>query len=371
MKPAEIALVMGATMLFFFLRAQTAPDASEWALRRSSSGEQVHLTVDVSRRTDRGRNHWKQNNDIPWASIRGLTAAQLDQSGPVKFDIVRDAGSFRCEGESRGGRASGVFKFAPSQTFVEGLRKLGYDTPSEDQLFSMAMMDMTLEFARRASEANLRATTGDLIDMRVHGVDARYIDETRAAGMTSLTARNLIDFRIHGVKTSFLRDLKSSGFDYEPREIVDLRIHGISGEFITGLKDAGYGDIAARDVRELRIHGVSNDYLREMKRYGVAPAPRDLVQMKIHGVQPEFLRDLKEAGYGDLSIGETTQLRQHGVPGAFIREASDMGYSFTPRELVQLRNHGVDAAYLKKLKDAGFQNLAADKIVKLRTHGVD
>ncbi len=371
MKPAEIVLIMGSVLLFFFLQAQTAPDSSDWALRRSGADGKVHLTLEMRKRTENGRNHWKQSNDVPWASIRGLTAEQLDRGGPVKFDVVRDPGSFQCEGEARGGRASGLFRFQPSRFFVEGLTKLGYEAPSDDQTLSMALMDMTLEFARRATEANLRATTRDLIDMRIHGIDGRYIDETRASGMKGLTARNLIDFRIHGVTAPFLRDLSSAGFVYEPREIVELRIHGVSGEFLGELKNAGYGDISARDVRELRIHGVSGDYLREIKRAGVAPPPRELVQMKIHGVQPEFLGDLKEAGYGGISTSETTQLRQHGVAGSFIRAAKEMGYAFTPRELVQLRNHGVDAAYLRKLKDAGFENLAADKIVKLRIHGVD
>jgi hypothetical protein len=370
-KNTDIALLMGATLLFFFLQAQTAPDASEWALRRTGDAEKVYLTLEVRKRSGEGRHHWRQSNEIPWSSIRGLDPAGLDGGGPVKFEIARDAGRFRCEGEARGGRASGVFTFAPSPAFAEGLRKLDYDAPSDDQMFSMAIMDITLEFARRASEANLRATTRDLIDMRVHGVDARYIDETRTASIKGLTARDLIDFRIHGVQAPFLRDLAGAGYDYEPREIVELRIHGVEGEFVGELKRAGYDAIAAREVRELRIHGVSSDYVRDLRRHGVAPAPRDLVQMKIHGVTPEFLRDLHDAGYADIPVSEVTQLRQHGVAGRFIREARELGYRFSPRDLIQLRNHGVDAAYLRRLKDAGFENLGADKIVKLRVHGVD
>ena len=48
-----------------------------------------------------------------------------------------------------------------------------------------------------------------------------------------------------------------------------------------------------------------------------------------------------------------------------------MGYNFTPKELIEMHHHGVDAGYLRKLKDSGFNALSADKIVKLRTHGID
>jgi len=84
-----------------------------------------------------------------------------------------------------------------------------------------------------------------------------------------------------------------------------------------------------------------------------------------------MLRALHESGYEDLEVGEIVKLRDHGVPPEFVRAANELGYRFSGEDLVRLRDHGVEAEYLRKLKDAGYEHLAAEQIVKLRSHGVD
>jgi len=371
MKPSEVALIIGSIALFCLLQAQTGPDYQEWTLQPAGAADKVRLTLDVNKRGETGRHRWRNSNDIPWAAIRGLTAEQLARHGEVKFEIAHDAGRLRCEGHASGNKATGTFQFVPSPSFSAELSRLGYSAPTEEQAFRMMMSEVTLEFARTVTAANLRASTGDLLDLRVHGVDATTIEQARDAGYTDLSARDHIQFRIHGVKADFLRGLKVAGWNYEPQDIVQLRIHGVTSDYMTDLKAAGYGSLPAHEVKNLRIHGIDKHYLRGLQSHGLTPPAGELVQMRNHGVQPDYLQALREAGYENLSSQETVQLRTHGVPAQFVREASSLGFRFSPHDLVQLRNHGVDAEYLRKLKDAGFQSLSADKIAKLRMHGVD
>jgi hypothetical protein len=375
MKPMDLALIAGATLLFFTLNAQVN-ESQEWTLRppqnTNSDSSMVNLRLEVNQKSGlRGWNRSSMSTDIPWASIKGLTRDQLNRGNTnVKFEIVRDAGRFLCEGITGVGRGTGGFRFEPNPNYAEQLRQMGYTSPDSEQVFSMAMHDISLEFARFIRDSGLRASTRELIDLRIHGVTREYIAEMRGFGFTELVARDFVEMKIHGVKPEFVRGLKAAGYNLTSREIVEMKIHGVTNEFMTELKQAGF-NLTQREIVEMKIHGIDSQYIRELKSYGLNPPARDLVQMKIHGVRPEYLKALKDAGYGTLSSQEVTNLKIHGVSPEFIRDTKSMGYNFSLRELTEMKIHGVNTPYLQKLRASGFQNLTAAKIVKLKIHGID
>lgn len=344
MKPWEVLTILGATAVFFAIEANNRPDAQEWSLKNARDPREAHFTITVRKTRPMGRHHWSNSNDVPWSSIHGLTPDDLGRlSGAVKFTVVRDAGTLVCEGRTSLGRASGTFTFEPGEAFGRKLGELGYFPPDAEQSFSLMLHDVTLDFARLVADAGLRATTDELIQLRSHGVTAKYIAEVRASGFGDLHVKTLIDFRNHGVGTDFLREIKASGFEFSPRDVIELRNHGISADYLSDIKSAGFGSLTADQIRDLRNHGV----------------------------EPSMLRALHESGYKDIEVREVIRLRDHGVPADFLRQSRELGYAFSPEDLVKLRNNGVDSGYLRKLKEAGFDHLEADQIVKLRQHGVD
>jgi len=310
----------------------------EWRLKRADSPDMVQFTVE---RWKVG-SHWSNSNDVPLSRFRGLTAETFDRGGRVTFEYVQDAGRLICQGDFSWRRGSGTFQFEPNPQFGEELRRLGYIAPDQEQTFTMMMTGMSLEFARGVRDAGLHASTGQLIDLRIHGVSLDYLSEAQQAGYASFSAEDYIDLKIHGVRTEFLRDLKGAGYSLSSSQIV-----------------------------ELAIHGVNSGYMRELRDYGLKPQPSDMVQLKIHGVSPTYLKGLKDAGYGVLAVDEITNLKIHGVSLDFIQESKTLGYRFTPDELTNLSIHGVNAAYLRRLRDAGMQNLSAQQVEKLKIHGVD
>jgi hypothetical protein len=329
----ETWIVVAAILLAALLAAQEVHN--DWTLTRSGSPDMVHFRIEHSSKG----NQWSQSNDLPLANFRGLNASQ---SGPVKFEYIEDAGSLLCQGRFSFGAGSGTYVFQPNQKFNAGLVELGYDSPSESQSFSLLLMRVTLDFARGVRDAGVRATTGQLIELRVHGITLPYIRETQNAGYTNFTARDFVDMKIHGVSTDFLRALKHAGYD-----------------------------LPSREINELQIHGVSADYMRDLNIYGLKPRATDIVQMKIHGIDPEYLKSLKDAGYGDLSASQITELKIHGLDPKFIQAAKELGYDFNTRDLVDLKIHGVSADYLRHLRDSGMRNLSAQQITKLKIHGVE
>jgi hypothetical protein len=334
---SSIVMIACGTVLLAALLAPGQDGRQEWKLSRDS-GDKVRLTIE---RWKPG-NHWSTTTDVALDRFRGLSPALFERGGAARFEYVQDAGRLICEGNFSWGRGSGTFTFVPEPAFVADLKKLGYDAPTDEQLLSMVLMDVGIDFARSVRDAGLHASTGQLVEMRIHGLTADYIRETQRAGYRNFGAQDYIEMKIHGVQPPFLRDLKDTGYD-----------------------------LSAKQVIELRIHGVSSEFLRDLKDYGLQPKASDIVELRIHGVSAEYLKGLKDAGFGDLGVERITELRIHGVPTEFIRDAKALGYNFSPQEIVSLRIHGVDGNYLRRLRDSGMRNLNAAQIEKLKIHGVD
>jgi hypothetical protein len=311
----------------------------QWRLKPSgSSSDRVNFAIERSKPGSR----WVHSSDIPLNRFRGLTVQDLSQRGPAVFEFAGDAGRLICEGQFNGSGGSGTFTFAADSRFAGQLQSLGYDTPVSEDLLSLMLADVTLEFARRAREGGVASTTRELLDMKVHGVTTEYLDGMRASGYPGLRARDYIEMRIHGVTPDLVRELKDAGYDVPSQQIVQMRIHGVKPE-----------------------------YVRELRSLGLRPAAAEVVEMRIHGVTPDYLKGMTESLGPALTVRDVVNMRVHGVPVEFAKEAAQLGYRFTAKELTDLRIHGVSGAYLRRLKESGYRNLTAQNIVRLKVHGID
>ena len=328
----DAMIVVGALAVAAFLAAQDI--RQEWKMSRSSEPDMVRFQIERSRPGHRN----SSSMDVPLSDFQGLN---MNAGGPVHFEYVQDAGTLLCEGRFLFGYGSGAFKVRPSPRFVAQLNDLGYESPRQDDIFTMIFTRVSLDFARGVRDAGLHPSTRQLIEMRIHGLTLPFIKEVRAAGFSGATAGDLIQLKIHGVSTEFIHDLKQAGYE-----------------------------LSSNRITELKIHGVSSDFIRELRAYGLKPSATDLVQFKIHGVTPEFLKSLKDAGYDELAAGQVTDLKIHGVSPQFIREVKDLGYDFSQRELIDLKIQGVDGGYLRRLRASGMRTLTASEIVKLKVAAV-
>ena len=301
---SESMIVLGALLLAVLMAGQES--RNEWRVTYSRNPDMVHF--EIQRSSPGNRNSY--SSDVPLSAFRGLNPGE---SGPAKFEYIADAGTFVCQGRFSFGAGSGSYTFQPNPRFVADLQQLGYDPPREDQLFNMAVMRITLEFARGIRDAGLIATTDQLLELRTHGVTVPYIREARNIGYRDFTTRDYIDMKIHGVSTEFLRALKHAGYD-----------------------------IPSRQVIELKIHGIGNEYIRDLGTFGLKPRPEDLVQMKIHGIEPDFIHDTRQ-----------------------------LGFNFATQDLIDLKIHGVSSDYLRNLKASGMRSLSAQQITQLKIHGVE
>jgi hypothetical protein len=162
------------------------------------------------------------------ASFKGLDISKPGKQD-AKFTITRDAGRFDCQGYLENGEGAGVFHFTPDPNYAQQMKSLGFPV-DEDKQYSMAVLDVSLDFVRKIKSENLQ----------------------------DLDTDKLIAFRIHGVSPEFVENLKGLGYENPtPDQLVAMRLHGVTPEYISGLKSCGMKDLTIDQLVSMRIHGIN------------------------------------------------------------------------------------------------------------------
>ena len=264
--------------------AQTADIAGTWAIQDLQIANKLHITFNVVQQN--GKGGFNSSLSLDASQLRGLPLAQI--GAPIatmaRFELVREGGTFVCEGYFRGGNGAGTFVFRPDPGFVSAMRAQGLLDIDESRIFSMA----------------------------AHDVGPRFAAEVRSEGVTVSSASKLLSMRIHGVTMEFIRNVQQAG--YKPRE---------------------------EDLIKMRIHGVTADFANEVRRMYASASIEQLVRMRIHGVALDFAGDVRQM-YPTASIDDLVRLRIHGVTMDYIRNAQSRSRNTTLEQVVRMKIHGLD-----------------------------
>ena len=338
----------------------------EWTLERSRQNSSDRVRFSFGYR--RNGSTWQEESDVPLSSLHGFSLVILDHDGPIKFEYVRDAGELVCEGEARGGRASGAFTVNPNAQFVSALEKMGYPAPDEEDVLSLMMSDVTLDFARDVKSTGLELRAGELASLRSHGVMAAYIREARQAGLTQLTADDFGELRTHGVEPQYVQRILAVDSKLTVDDVCELRTHGVEPEYLKGIKASGVA-ISIEDICSVRTHGVEPEYLKSIRAVSTNISIDDIDEYRTHGVEPEYLKGMFGVD-SHLAVEDICQFRTHGVEPEYLQGVRAVSSHLSADEICELRTHGVEPTYLKGIQAAD-SKLTADQISELRTHGVE
>src|ERR1044072_1836269 len=226
------AILLTISLSIFQARAQDSY-TGQWIVEPARGTSMLQLTLSYSSGKSAGK--WGRGNSITSFGIapeqlQVLTQAQMSSAGSsVQFQLIRDAGTFNCEGWFKGGKGSGHFVFAPSATFVAELRRRGYEAPTEAQLFSMAMNDVSVAFIEELkSQGYERPTLDQLARMGDHGVTLEYVRELKAQGYSLQSVELLTRVVDHGVSISFIKEMDALGYKNLPIETLIRTVdHGV------------------------------------------------------------------------------------------------------------------------------------------------
>src|ERR1700676_4588693 len=303
-------LVFASCVLLVAVKNRAADVRSgDWTIRKSDDAGKVEFSL-IEHHHGGTSSH---ESDWPPTSFQGVDFSKAGHQD-VRFTIVRDAGKIECEGFLNNGEGAGIFHFQPDANYPREMQALGFSMDDEKQ-FTMAVMDVSLEFARQMKNEHLSDLDADkLIAFRIFRVDAAFIEALRAEGLKISDADKLVAFRIHGVSPQMVRSLHQAGYSPNEDTLIAMRIHGATPEWIAELKRRGYEHVDLEKLIAFRIRGVSPEFIQKLQGLGYShPDPDELIAMRIHNVTPEYISDMRARGIHDLSIDQLVSMRIHGI----------------------------------------------------------
>jgi hypothetical protein len=251
------------------------------------------------------------------SELRGLSAevASAGQTN-VNFQLVREAGTFACEGYFRAGKGAGFWTLAPSQSFVSAMRARGYG---------------------------------------------------------SLTAEDLLRAALHNLTTKFIEELKAVGYDHpEFGMLLRAATHEVTPAFIREMQAAGYQGVSLEELVRARNHDINGQYVREVQGMGFDKQPLEtLIRMRNHEITQGFISQMRAAGFDNLSIEELIRLKNHEITPEFVAGLKAEGYSDISAETaIRLKNHNVDRDFIRRVKARGLTNVTLDQLIRLRSQDI-
>ncbi len=303
-------LVFASCVLLVAVKNRAADVRSgDWTIRKSEDAGKVEFSL-IEHHHGGTSSH---ESDWPAGAFQGVDFSKAGRQD-VHFTILRDAGKIDCEGFLDNGEGAGIFHFQPDANYAREMSTLGFSVDDEKQ-FSMAVMDVGVEFAKQMKNEHLSDLDADkLIAFRIFHVDSAFIEALRAEGMKISDADKLVAFRIHGVSPEMVRSLHQAGYSPDEDMLIAMRIHGATPEWMAQLKQRGYDHVDLEKLIAFRIHGVSPDFIQKLQGLGYShPAPDDLIAMRIHNVTPEYISDMRARGIHDLSIDQLVSMKIHGI----------------------------------------------------------
>ena len=310
MRRTLVYLVFASSVLLIAVKNRASENLSgDWTISKSNDAGKVEFSL-IEHHHSGNSSH---ESDWPESSFQGVDFSKAGRQD-VHFTIARDAGKIECEGFLNNGEGAGVFHFQPDTNYPREMQALGFSVDDEKQ-FSMAVMDVSLEFAKQMKNERLSDLDADkLIAFRIFHVDSAFIEALRAEGLKISDADKLVAFRIHGVSPQMVRSLHQAGYSPDEDTLIAMRIHGATPEWMAELKQRGYDHVDLEKLIAFRIHGVSPDFIQKLQGLGYKhPDPDDLIAMRIHNVTPEYISDMRARGIHDLSIDQLVSMKIHGI----------------------------------------------------------
>ena len=249
------------------------------------------INLNFERRTDKGR-HGSMGQTYEFSEL-GLSREQVIAGGPVKFSLVREAGTIACEGRFENRKGSGTFTFTPNPSFLSAMKSRGFDfekenerdneTDTNDRLFAAATLNVTTALADDLVSAGFgKLTVGDLFKAAIFHIDSAFMREMKATGFPNLDMEDLVKARIFKIDANFVRQAAQMGLaDKGFESLVKMSIFKVTPEFVAEVRNAGLTEISIEGIVKLRIFHIDGDFIRKAKSEGVPLNVEQLVQKKL------------------------------------------------------------------------------------------
>ena len=185
---------------------------------------------------------------------------------------------------------------------------------SPDALIGLKIQSVTPEYITAMRAAGYDVLPNKLMAMRIQGVTPEYAAAMAKLGFGTPTADELISLRIQGVTPEDAQKFKEMGVDVHGfQSLITARIFNITPAFIEQMKVAGFDHIPSQKIVALRVQGVDPEFAKSVKAQFPDVTVDDLIQMRVFNIDDKFIASAKQHGFTPLTIRKLVQLRISGV----------------------------------------------------------
>ncbi len=292
--------------------AQRRPVTGEWRVD-FDRGQPDLVSLTIIRGDAFHGDGTRSDGPVALAELQGLTREQaFGAPRAVKFRIVREAGTFECEGRFGGGHGAGTWRLVPDESFVAAMRARGYALTSDKELFESALFNVNTKDLDDLTAAGYKQLPFDkLIETRIFNVNRALVEEMRAAGYPNLTIEELVDVRIFNVDRKFIDEIKALGFGRQPlRQLIDMRSQNVTPEYVCEMRDAGF-NLSVNELVDFKVFNVTKEFVKEVREAGLpAITPSGLVDLKVFNIDAAFVRRARAKGV--TTVDEIVNMRTNG-----------------------------------------------------------
>jgi hypothetical protein len=167
----------------------------------------------------------------------------MDKVG--EFGLTRDAGKMSFKGVFQDHWGHGTYHFEENAAYKSWLEQKGYTGLNQELMFSVFTTD----------------------------INKAYFEFMKDNGYTSISNEQFKDLAEQDLSRKVMEDyfnlFKTEGYGHQSlSKIVELREHGVGARYIAELHQAGYKGFSLDRALELCDHGVSARYIAEIKKMG-------------------------------------------------------------------------------------------------------
>ena len=309
----------------------------KWSIDRDDQNKKGEVQLNLH---EGNKNNFGQQ--IAISELKGFDPSFFEKDGPVKFQLVREAGTVDFDGAFYKGLGQGFYKFTANPEFLSKMKQMGF-VPTNKEALALAMVDVTTAYVQELQGLGFHPDLDHVISGRIFKVNREQVEGLKAVGLTGLSLDKLVECRIFNITPDFVREMRAKNPNMSVDKLVEARIFKATPEFEEEMAKAGYSNLTQEQ----------------------------LVAFKIHNVTPKFVEEMKALGFKDLSADKLVEFRIFNVGAEQINELSKEGYKdLTADQLVAFRIHKIDAAFIEKVKKAGYSHPSPDQLVEFRIMGI-
>ncbi|MGD0566976.1 MAG: M56 family metallopeptidase [Candidatus Sulfotelmatobacter sp.] len=228
---------------------------------------------------------------------------------------------------------------AAGGSYIDGMKAVGFDNLTVDQLIAMKIQGITPEYIRGLQEQGLHPDRDHLLGMRIQGVTPEYVHDLHGLGLNP-DGEQIVGMKIQGIDAAYVRGLQEAGVQFDIRQLIVLKIQGVTPAYVRGLHEQGLQP-EANQLIGMRIQGVTPEYVRDIRALGLTPTASQFISMRIQGVTPEYIKGLQAAGL-KVDVEDIIRAKIQDITPEFIERAAKHGFqNLTLDKLIQLKHVGI------------------------------